>query len=95
MLLYGLFSSCGERGLLSSFDVKTTHRSDFISSGVQALGSYLGFGSCGAWAWLLCVMWNLPRPGIKPVSPKLGGGFPTTRTTREVQEEPFDEKNQL
>ena len=25
-----------------------------------------------------CVMWNLPGPGIEPVSPELGGGFFTT-----------------
>ena len=30
--------------------------------------------SCGAWGWLLCTMWNLPHPGIKPVSPALAGG---------------------
>ena len=28
--------------------------------------------------------WNLPGPGIRPVSPALVGGFLTTRTTREV-----------
>ena len=38
----------------------------------------VGFRSCGAWAWLLCGMWDLPRPGIKPVSPTLAGGFLST-----------------
>ena len=33
---------------------------------------------CGAWAQFLCGMWNLPTPGIGPVSPALAGGFPTT-----------------
>ena len=28
---------------------------------------------------LLCSMWHLPRPGIKPASPALVGGFVTTR----------------
>ena len=27
-----------------------------------------GFSSCGAWAQLLRSMWNLPRPGLEPVS---------------------------
>ena len=34
--------------------------------------------SCGAWAQLLCGIWDLPRPGLKPVSPALAGGFLTT-----------------
>ena len=29
--------------------------------------------SCCAWAQLLCSMWDLPRPGIKPLSPALAG----------------------
>ena len=28
----------------------------------------------GAWALLLCSMWDLPGPGIEPVSPALAGG---------------------
>ena len=27
---------------------------------------------------LLCGMWDLPRPGLEPVSPALAGGFLTT-----------------
>ena len=34
--------------------------------------------SCGAWAQLLCNMWDLPAPGIEPVSLALTGGFSTT-----------------
>ena len=34
--------------------------------------------NCGAWAQLLHSMWDLPRPGIEPVSPALAGGFSTT-----------------
>ena len=44
-----------------------------------------GFSSCGTWAQQLwCTglvfrgMWDLPRPGIEPVSPALAGGFLTT-----------------
>ena len=38
----------------------------------------VGFSSCGAWASLLQGMWDLPRPGIKPMSPALQGRFLTT-----------------
>ena len=34
--------------------------------------------SCGAQAWLLRGMWDLPRPGLEPMSPALAGGFLTT-----------------
>ena len=34
--------------------------------------------SCGAWASLTQDMWDLPRPGIEPVSPALAGGLLTT-----------------
>ena len=34
--------------------------------------------SCGAWAKLLHGVWNLPGPGIRPVSPALAGRFLTT-----------------
>ena len=51
-----------------------------------------GLSSCGPWApehWLnsrgtharlLHGMWDLPGPGIEPVSPALAGGFFTTET---------------
>ena len=34
--------------------------------------------SCGSWAQLLCGMWDLPGPGLEPVSPASAGGFSTT-----------------
>ena len=34
--------------------------------------------SCGTQAELFCRVWNLPRPGIEPVSPELASGFFTT-----------------
>ena len=37
-----------------------------------------GFSSCGTRAQLLCGMWDLPGPGLEPVSPALTGGFLTT-----------------
>ena len=41
-----------------------------------------GLGSCGGWAELLRGMWDLPGPGIEPVSPIRAGGFSTTEPPR-------------
>ena len=46
------------------------------SCGSQALERRLS--SCGAQTQLLRGMWDLPRPGLEPVSPALAGGFLTT-----------------
>lgn len=64
---------------LSSCGSWASHRGDF-SSGVWAqelpfAGSRARLRSCGAQAQLLHRMRNLPRPGIKPVTPALAGGF--------------------
>ena len=58
---------------------------------LQSTGSrHAGLSSCGSWALecrlsscgtqaqLLCGMWDLPGPGIEPVSPALAGRFLTT-----------------
>ena len=34
--------------------------------------------NCGSRAQVLCGMWDLPRPGLEPVSPALAGRFSTT-----------------
>ena len=55
-------------------------RAGFSSCGVQA--SVLvtrRLSSCGARAQLLRGMWDLPGPGLEPVSPALAGGFLTMR----------------
>ena len=62
----------------------------FSCCGAQALGvqaSVLAacrLNSCGAWAYLLWGMWDLPKPGIKPVSLALQGVF-NHSTTREAR----------
>ena len=48
----------------------------FRSCGSRALERRLS--SCGAWASLLRGMWELPGPGLEPLSPALAGGFLTT-----------------
>ena len=50
-------------------------------TGFSSCGSWAverKFSSCGTWAHLLCSMWDLPRPGLKPVSAALAGRFLTT-----------------
>ena len=59
--LSGLLSSCGEWGLLSG-----------CSAGASRGG---GFCLCGAQAWLLHGMWDLPSLGTEPMPPALAGGF--------------------
>ena len=46
------------------------------SCGSQALE--LRLSSCGTRALLPRSMWDLPGPGLEPVSPALAGGFLTT-----------------
>ena len=53
------------RGLFSSYGARASHCRGF-SCRAWTLG-HVGFGSCGAPAYLLSGMWNLPRPGIEPV----------------------------
>ena len=49
------------------------------SCGSRALERRLSScGSCGAWASLLGGMWDLPGPGLEPMSPALVGRFLTT-----------------
>ena len=59
--------------LLCSTDSKCVA---FSSCGLRAPECRLS--SCGAWAQLLHGMWDLPGPGLEPMSPALAGGFLTT-----------------
>ena len=53
-----------------------SRRAGFSSCGSRALQRRLS--SCGARAQLLRSMWDLPGPGLEPVSHALAGGFLTT-----------------
>ena len=68
------FSCCGAWALGTWPSVVVAH--GLTSCGLRALECRLS--SCGAQAWLLCGMWDLPGPGLEPVSPALAGGFLTT-----------------
>ena len=69
------FSSCGERGLLfiAVRGPLTIAASLIAEHRLQTRR----LSSCGSQAQLLCGMWDLPRPGLEPVSPALAGGFLT------------------
>ena len=51
----------------------TLGRAGYSSWGCQALEHR--FSSCGAQAYLLHGMWDLPRKGVEPMSPTLAGRF--------------------
>ena len=71
------FSSCSKRGcpLLQCSEFLLWW---FLS--LWCMGSrHTGFSSCSTEASLLHCMWDLPGPGIEPLSPELAGGFLTTR----------------
>ena len=70
------FPSCEGQRLLASWDVRASHCGGFLCRGARALGHRLN--SRGARASLLHSMEDLPRSGIKPVSPASVGGFFTT-----------------
>ena len=63
------FSSHGKRGLQFLLVHRLLIAVASLCCGPRALG---------AWALLLHGMWDLPRPGIEPMSPAWAGGFLTT-----------------
>ena len=65
------FSSCGKWGPLFI----AVRRPLII---VASLVAEHRLSNCGSRAQLLRGMWDLPRPGLEPVSPALAGRFSTT-----------------
>ena len=70
------FSSCGERGPL--FTAVCGPLTIAASPVAEHKLQTRRLSSCVSWAQLLRGMWDLPRPGLKPVSPALAGRFSTT-----------------
>ena len=70
------FSSCGRRGPLFI----AVRRPLTIAASLVAEHRLQTrrLSSCGSRAQLLRGMWDLPRPGLEPVSPALPGRFSTT-----------------
>ena len=75
------FSSCGERGpLFIAVRGPLTVAASLVAASLVAehrLQTHR-LSSCGSRAQLLRGMWDLPRPGLEPVSPALAGRFSTT-----------------
>ena len=70
------FSSCGKRGSLF-----IAVRGPLTIAASLVAGHRLQtrrLSSCGSWAQPLRGMWDLPRPGLEPVSPALADRFSTT-----------------
>ena len=74
-LLLVVASRCGARALGARASVVVAR--GLSSCGSRALERRLS--SCAARAQLLCGMWDLPRPELKPASPALAAGFVTLR----------------
>ena len=70
------FSSCSERGPL--FIAVRGPLTIVVSLVAEHRLQTRRLSSCGSRAQLLHGMWDLPRPGLEPVSPALAGGFSTT-----------------
>ena len=70
----GGFSCCRARALGAWASVVVACR--LSRCGSRALEHRLS--NCGTRAQLLCGMWDLPGPGLEPMSPALAGGFLTT-----------------
>ena len=83
LVALGLHCCCMQA--FSGFGARASHCRDVSCCRAQALGARASvavafrLSSCGAWAELLPGMWNLPRPGVEPVSPSSADGFLTTR----------------
>ena len=70
------FSSCGERGpLFIAVRGPLTIAASFVAEHRLQMRR---LSHCGSRAQLLRGMWDLPRPGLEPVSPALVGRFSTT-----------------
>ena len=70
------FSSCGERGpLFIAVRGPLTIATSLVA---EHRLQTRRLSSCGSRAHLLRGMWDLPRPGLEPVSPALAGRFSTT-----------------
>ena len=70
------FSSCGKRGPL--FIAVREPLTIAASPAVEHRLQTRRLSSCGSRAQSLRGMWDLPRPGLEPVSPALAGRLSTT-----------------
>ena len=79
------FSSCGKWGPL--FIAVRGPLTIAASLVVEHRLQTRRLSNCGSRAQLLCGMWDLPRPGLEPVSLALAGRFSTTAPPGKPQNE--------
>ena len=70
------FSSSSESGLLFCCSLEASGYGGLSCCRAWSLGDRLS--SCDTGAWLPHSMWDLPGPGVEPMSPALAGGFLNT-----------------
>ena len=91
-----IFGCAGSLLLCTDYSVDAGHRLliaesmsfSTCSTWAQQLrfkGPAYGLCCCGTVAQLLCSVWSLPRPGIKPMSPALARGFLSTIPLRKSE----------
>ena len=80
-------SSCGERGPL--FIAVRGPLTIAASLVVEHRLQMRRLSNCGSRAQLLRGMWDLPRPGLEPVSPALAGRLSTTAPPGKPEPGPF------
>ena len=82
------FSSCGKRGpLFIALRGPLTIAASLVAEHKLQMRR---LSSCGSQAQLLLGMWDLPRPGLEPVSPALAGRFSTTAPPGKPYSESID-----
>ena len=83
------FSSCGKRGpLFIAVRRPLTIAASLVAK--HRLQTHR-LSSCGSRAQLLRGTWDLPRPGLEPVSPALAGRLSTTAPPGKPYRSPFEE----
>ena len=83
------FSSCGKRGPL--FIAVRGPLTIVASLVAEHRLQTRRLSNCGSQAQLLRGTWDLPRPGLEPVSPALAGGFSTTAPPGKPFNLPFND----
>ena len=88
-------------GATLQFGAQASHCGGFSCCGAWVLGVRTsvvvacGLSSCGARPYLLRGVWDLPGPGLEPMSPALVGGFLTTAPPRKSVKNSYNLKIQV
>ena len=74
-------ATCSKWGLLSSCSARASHGGTFSCCEAWAL-QHAGLSRCDTWALLPRSTWELPGPGVEPLSLALSSGLCTTGPPR-------------